>query len=299
MQYLFALGIIYSLAAMTIKMSIILLYVRVFSTANTGFRRCIFAAEFFTMALSVTFIVVILAACKPMEFFWTRFDGVSEGTCIDISSFFVAFSIFNVSVDVFLLILPIPMVLKLHMSVRKKLIVCALMMLGILYVYSFLMSNGPHRHSPTDNAWHSACAAGMIRIYYMLLFAFAHDHTWAMGPVGLWVSVEPAIGVVTTCLANVMPLYYWLMEKANPGENSERTNRPRSSDYRGLDRTRLQTVIEGKLVLRPREDDEIRLTTLATAGRQESDEDSHHERGIVVTSDVTVTVSEGPARSSK
>ncbi|KAG6362551.1 hypothetical protein INS49_007643 [Diaporthe citri] len=276
--YLFALAIVYSLAAMAIKMSIILLYVRVFSTANTAFRRCIFAAEFLTMALSVTFIVVILAACQPLQFFWTQYDGVSEGTCISTSSFFVAFSIFNVSVDVFLLVLPIPMVLKLHMSVRKKLIVCALTMLGTF-----------------------ACAAGLIRIYYMMLFAFAHDHTWAMGPVGLWVSVEPAIGVVTACLANVMPLYYWLMEKANPGEHSERTNRPRSSDYRGLDRTRLQTVIEGKLVLRPREDDEIRLTTLATAGRQGSDhdEDSHHERGIVVTSDVTVTVSEGPARSSQ
>lgn len=141
----------------------------------------------------------------------------------------------------------------------------------------------------------------MIRIYYMIVFAFAHDHTWAMGPVGLWVSVEPTIGVVTTCMANVLPLYYWLMEKASPGQHVERTNRPRSSDYRGLDRSRLQTVIEGKLVLRPKEDDEIRLTTLATAGRQESDGDSHHdhERGIVVTSDVTVTVSQGVARSSQ
>lgn len=141
----------------------------------------------------------------------------------------------------------------------------------------------------------------MIRIYYMMLFAFAHDHTWAMGPVGLWVSVEPAIGVLTTCMANVLPLYYWLLEKAHPGGNAERTNRPRSSDYRGLERSRLHTVIEGKLVLRPREDDEIRLTTLATAGRPESDQDeqSHHERGIVVRSDVTVTVSEGPARSTQ
>lgn len=133
-QYLFALGIVYSLAAMTIKLSIILLYVRVFSTANNTFRRCIYAASFLTVALSVTFIIVILAACQPMEFFWTKYDGVSEGTCIDLGSFFVAFSIFNVSVDVFLLVLPIPLVLKLHMSARKKLIVCALMMLGILYV---------------------------------------------------------------------------------------------------------------------------------------------------------------------
>ncbi|KAK2611667.1 hypothetical protein N8I77_004997 [Diaporthe amygdali] len=271
---LFALGIIYTLAAMFIKASIILLYVRVFSTTNKAFRLCIYFASFLTVALAVTFIVVILAACQPMEFFWTRYDGHSEGTCIDLGSFFVAFSIFNVSLDVFLLVLPIRQVLKLHMSARKKIIVCALMLLGIF-----------------------ACAAGMIRIYYMLMFAFAHDHTWAMGPVGLWVSVEPAIGIVSTCMANVMPLYYWLMEKANPGEHAERTNRPRSSDYRGLDRSRLQTVIEGKLVLRPREDDEIRLTTLATAGRQESDEDSHHERGIKVTSDVTVTVSEGASRS--
>lgn len=142
MQYLFALGIIYSLAAMAIKLSIILLYIRVFSTANTTFRRSIYAGFIFTVSLCVTFIVVILAACQPMEFFWTQYDGISEGTCINISSFFVAFSIFNVSLDVFLLILPIPMVLKLHMSVRKKLIVCALMMLGILYVFLVvIMSN--------------------------------------------------------------------------------------------------------------------------------------------------------------
>ncbi|KAI3392592.1 hypothetical protein diail_5466 [Diaporthe ilicicola] len=276
-MYLFALAITYTLAAMFIKTSIILLYIRVFSTTNKGFRLCIYFASFMTGCLAVTFIVVILSACQPMQFFWTKFDGTSEGTCIDVSSFFIAFSIFNVSLDVFLLVLPIPQVLKLHMSARKKMIVCALMLLGIF-----------------------ACVAGMIRIYYVLVFAFAHDHTWATGPVALWVSVEPAIGVVTTCMANVLPLYYWLMEKASPGDHAERrTNRPRSSDYRGLERSRLQTVIEGKLVLRPREDDEIRLTTLATAGMQESEEDSHHERGIVVTSDVTVTVSESAVRSSQ
>lgn len=134
MQYLFALGIVYSLAAMAIKLSIILLYVRVFSTANNAFRWFIYAASFLTVALSVVFIIVLLGACQPMQFFWTRFDGISEGTCIDLGSFFVAFSVFNASVDVYLLVLPIPLVLKLHMSARKKFIVCALMMLGILYV---------------------------------------------------------------------------------------------------------------------------------------------------------------------
>lgn len=132
MQYLFALGIVYTLAAMSIKTSIILLYIRVFSTTNKVFRVCIYIASVLTVCLAVTFIVVILAACQPMQFFWTRYDGTSEGTCINLGSFFVAFSIFNVSLDVFLLVLPIPQVLKLHMSARKKVIVCALMMLGIL-----------------------------------------------------------------------------------------------------------------------------------------------------------------------
>ncbi|KAG8156608.1 hypothetical protein KVR01_013559 [Diaporthe batatas] len=275
--YLFAIGVVYTMAAMTIKLSIILLYIRVFSTAHTIFRHCIHGALLMTMALGATFTVVITSSCRPLQYFWTRYDGVSEGTCIDLGSFFAAFSVMNVSLDVFLLVLPIPMVLKLQMSARKKTIVCALMLLGIF-----------------------ACAAGMVRIYYVVLFAFAHDHTWAMGPVGLWLSVEPAIGVVSTCMANVMPLYYWLMEKASPGDRAGRTNRPRSSDYRGLERSRLHTMIEGKLVLRPREDDEIRLTTLATAGRHESEEGGcpNHERGIVVTSDVTVTVSEGPDKRS-
>jgi hypothetical protein len=128
------MGIVYAMAAATVKLSIILLYVRVFSTAQTIFRHCIYAAFFVTMALGTTFIIVMLTGCQPLEYFWTSFDGVSEGTCIAFGSFFAAFSVFNVSLDVFLLVLPIPMVLKLHMSARKKLIVCALMMLGILYV---------------------------------------------------------------------------------------------------------------------------------------------------------------------
>lgn len=135
------------MAAMTIKLSIILLYIRVFSTSQTLFRRCIYTALFFTAALSITFIVTILAACQPLQYFWTRYDGSSEGTCIDLGSFFAAFSVFNVSLDVFLLALPIPMVLRLHMSARKKLIVCALMMLGILYV---LLSSCATNHTQSD-----------------------------------------------------------------------------------------------------------------------------------------------------
>lgn len=70
-------------------------------------------------------------ACRPLSFYWNQFVG-EEGKCIDINTFYLALAIINMVNDVIVLLIPIPQILKLQMSGRKKAAVCSIMLLGSL-----------------------------------------------------------------------------------------------------------------------------------------------------------------------
>lgn len=130
---MWALSINYAAAVWAIKISILLLYIRLFRLDNKFFRGFVFFGIFATSALSFSAIVSVLALCQPMNYFWTQFDGKAIGTCpANFSALYLITASINVVLDIYLLALPIPQVVKLQMSPRKKVIVCASLFLGIL-----------------------------------------------------------------------------------------------------------------------------------------------------------------------
>jgi hypothetical protein len=72
-------------------------------------------------------------SCRPVSHFWTQFSG-TEGECIDVDRFFLALGILNMLNDFIILIIPFPRIVKLQMNPRKKLAICAILAVGILYV---------------------------------------------------------------------------------------------------------------------------------------------------------------------
>lgn len=172
-------------------------------------------------------------------------------------------------------------------------------------------------HSITDDSA-SVCVAGLMRIYYIVLFNNSTDYSYRLAPVCLWLSMEPAIGIVTTCLPNMLPLYYWCCERVGVLREGHETRHHISSSAGGGGHHRskiygdggggggphhrLPTYIDHKnnavpynnVVLRPKEDDEICLTTMATAARDASNESVEVlGNGILVRSEVTQTVESG------
>lgn len=130
------------------------------------------------------------------------------------------------------------------------------------------------------------------------------DYTWGMQPANIWLCVEATLGIVCACLANVSPLYLWLHHRIKSmihrcgkngvgGSSSSRRETNVSGAHRATDRGRLPSYIESKLVLRPQREDEIRLTTLATSGRDRDSLDGvHHGDGIIVRSEFTQVIHE-------
>lgn len=132
-QLMWALSLNYALAVWAIKLSILLLYVRLFRVDSKTFRFLIYFGMFATSALSFSAVVALIVSCQPLSYFWTQYDGVSPGHCgLDVDQLYLAIAVINMCLDLYLLVLPIPRVMRLQMSPRRKLVVCASLFLGIM-----------------------------------------------------------------------------------------------------------------------------------------------------------------------
>jgi hypothetical protein len=79
---------------------------------------------FVVVGYNVALLGPLIFPCTPFKKAWDV--TIIEGSCIDRTPVFMATAVLNMITDVLLLILPIPMVVKLHMPrVQKMGLVCA------------------------------------------------------------------------------------------------------------------------------------------------------------------------------
>lgn len=123
----------YGSACAATKISILLFYRRIFVTTVTSFRVSMIFGYFLSAAYPIVIWATMGNACKPLSFYWNQFIG-EQGKCIDINTFYLALGIINMLNDIIVLMIPIPQILKLQMSAKKKFAVCGIMLLGSLCV---------------------------------------------------------------------------------------------------------------------------------------------------------------------
>jgi phage-related holin len=109
------------------KLSICFLYMRLFVTRR--FRIACGIVIGVLIAWSIGAVVATVCQCIPIAASW---DKSVEANCIDKPRFWVAYAVVNILTDVLVLGLPIPPVLRLQLSSRDKLLVCATFLMGAL-----------------------------------------------------------------------------------------------------------------------------------------------------------------------
>lgn len=260
-QILYAYTYIYAAAVATTKLSILLFYGRIFKYDGRWWQIVLAISFFLTLSIPLIIWITMANACKPVSFFWNQFIG-AEGKCIDINAFFLALGIMNMLVDVVVLVVPIPRILALNMTARKKWGVSGILLLG-----GFV------------------CVASIVRINELAKFSKAIDVTWHMGPVFIWSSVEPSIGIFSACLPNLRPLWVIFRDKVSSyhastsnNEQSHNLNQPSAEYTIGQKSSRNHKF--------RRDEDEISLTTVAF-GDQDTPDVVH--RGILVRSEFDQT----------
>ncbi|KAL4882850.1 hypothetical protein BJY04DRAFT_216938 [Aspergillus karnatakaensis] len=181
-QLLYSYTFLYATSCTAIRLSILFFYKRIFSPLEQTMKLTLAFALFITLSYPLTIWITMATACRPVTHFWTQFSGTS-GECININSFFLALGIINMLNDTILLALPFPRLVKLQMTRRKKGAICGILAVGVF-----------------------VCVASIVRIHYLSEFMNTADVTFLMGPVFIWSTIEPSVGIVCACLPHFAPL---------------------------------------------------------------------------------------------
>ena len=133
-------GIIaWAVAVFFIRASILVLYIRIFLT--NSFRITCYVVHGFNAAFFVCTIISTCLICRPISYTW---DQSTKGTCGNQKSLELFIGIFNLLLDVALVILPMPVLWGLQMAISKKVVLSCMFGLGVMY--AALSLNNPPLH---------------------------------------------------------------------------------------------------------------------------------------------------------
>lgn len=129
---LFVYAIVWVCSVSVTKLSIILLYRRIFTVQRSAFRLWLDALTCITVCLFVSYMVATLTVCRPLSFLWTSLQPDAHGSCFNYKLFMFISAVLNSCVDILILVTPVARVWSLHMSFKMKIGVCGMFLLGSL-----------------------------------------------------------------------------------------------------------------------------------------------------------------------
>ncbi|KAH0843118.1 integral membrane protein [Fonsecaea pedrosoi] len=121
----------YTLIGATTRAAILLFYLKVFPQPR--FHKVTYAVMALCFVNAASWIIIALIECKPISYIWRMVRAPGTGMCrINFQTANTAFAATNIILDVIVLALPFPMVLKLQISRIKKLQVLSMFGVGFL-----------------------------------------------------------------------------------------------------------------------------------------------------------------------
>ncbi|KAL9597713.1 MAG: hypothetical protein Q9219_004970 [cf. Caloplaca sp. 3 TL-2023] len=122
--------ILYLMAIMFAKLSILYFYKRLFGVKQ-HFRWILYGTMGFVVAYCIGIALTIIFQCSPPSATWDLLARAQK-SCLSLINIEIAIGGFNIPSDIFILLLPVPILWKLQMPLRKKLGLTAIMATGIL-----------------------------------------------------------------------------------------------------------------------------------------------------------------------
>ncbi|WYZ40083.1 hypothetical protein EsH8_IV_000424 [Colletotrichum jinshuiense] len=177
LKLLLAFECIYVTAVMFIKISLLLMYRRIFPSRNFKLAAMILGALSIAWCIAIVFVCIF--QCTPVA---KAYMPWIEGTCIDLKASFIGNAIPNILTDVAILCLPIGQVWKLQVTMAQRLSLCFMFLLGGFVLF-----------------------ASIYRFTTIMQFELT-DTTWTLATACTWCVVECACGVISACLPTLRPL---------------------------------------------------------------------------------------------
>jgi hypothetical protein len=131
LKVMYALFVLYITSRDLVRLSILLFYQRIFGRDPLA-KQLIRYTFGLIIACCIAFDLAIIFGCTPISYFWTSWDGEHQGHCINTNGIFWAGAFVVIAIDIWVMLIPLPFILKLKFSLRKKLLSGVMFTFGIL-----------------------------------------------------------------------------------------------------------------------------------------------------------------------
>ncbi|KAI1178724.1 hypothetical protein F4777DRAFT_536536 [Nemania sp. FL0916] len=224
-QEIFAIGLFtaeltYTGVIVFVKLAILALLWRLFRQ-GTGIRLPVVILTTAVLMWGTAVFLLTLLQCIPPRGLW---DKTVKATCnVDSQKFLFAISIPNILIDITLLALPIPFIIRLNMSKSHKRAIISIFLLG-----GFV------------------CIASILRLVAVLRQSSSPDVTWNIVNQSIWASVEANLAIVSACLPTLRPVWLAIQRKRRPGilvASGSPTVDPEVNRYRAKKRSPISALI--------------------------------------------------------
>lgn len=191
--------IFYLLCTVTTKLALLIFFLRVFP--NTGFRAVTRGLIWVCGAFCLGFLVPLIFQCWPVSYAWLRWDGEHHGSCINVYAGIFAHAAINMVLDLVILILPMPILIKLRTSYfwRQKVHVLIMFSFGVIVTI-----------------------VSVLRLNALIPLRDSVNPTWDYWGSAVWSVVEQEVGIICACLpaakivlARFLPSWLGLMTDAS------------------------------------------------------------------------------------
>ena len=201
LKYFFAGEPMYIAVVFGTKISLVLLYLRIFLTDARALRAvCWIIISALAMCL-VAFEFATIFQCVPISYNWTEFNG-GAGHCTARKAQVYAAAGVNIFFDILVIFMPLRQILRLGISPLKKAGICSVFLVGVVVI---------------------ACSC--VRLQYLIRYGSDDNVTYNYTYIAIWSLIEVHLSIVCVCMPATAGLAYRSWKFAH-GEEVATMTRP-------------------------------------------------------------------------
>lgn len=174
----------YMLGLLGFKCSLCFAYLRITANINSTYRIVIWLFMSFTILAHVAGILVLLFQCTPVKKSWAP---RTPGKCLPNVGTFYALAAISIFCDVVIFFLPVPLLARIKINIRRKIGLIAIFLLGLFT---------------------TVCST--MRMVQINVIGRTGNSTMLV----LWGTIELNVGIFLTCLPSLTPLFTYFANKS-------------------------------------------------------------------------------------
>ncbi|KAF2277449.1 uncharacterized protein EI97DRAFT_449566 [Westerdykella ornata] len=187
-KWFYALEVDYFVNIVMLKASLLFFYYHIFPGARV--RRLTIVTMVVNAMYGIAFVVTAIFQCSPISYYWHRWDGEHEGTCININALAWANAAVSIALDFWMLAIPLFQVAHLQLAWKKKVGVAMMFCVGTFVTI-----------------------VSILRLQYLVHFANSTNPTWDQFDVCSWSTIEINVGIMCACMPAIRAILVRLFPK--------------------------------------------------------------------------------------